>query len=139
MTRDIKSLCCLTKQNNPTIFLHFFINTANGSVLFQLTMALILFTKPLSMDVSHSVFFWLFSVVFFFFFNPQVSLPIRPQLPRKPLPLSSLYLPQVSNSSGISLTLHNLSLLSQRCRYSLGQLKADLSGRWAHPYLVSSL
>lgn len=41
MTRDIKSLCCLTKPNKPTIFLHFFINAAKGSVLFRLTMALI--------------------------------------------------------------------------------------------------
>lgn len=66
MTRDIKSLCCLTKQNNPTIFLHFFINTAKGSVLFKLTMALILFTKSLSMDVSHTCSFGFFLRFFFF-------------------------------------------------------------------------
>lgn len=67
------------------------------------------------------------------FFNPQISLPIRPQLPEKLLHVSRLYLPRVSNCSGVSLTLHNLSLLSTSCRYSLGQLKADLPGRWAHP------
>lgn len=57
MTRDIKSLCCLTKPNKPTIFLHFFINAAKGSVLFRLTMALILSAKSLSMGLLR--FLWL--------------------------------------------------------------------------------
>lgn len=64
MTRDIKSLCCLTKPNKPTIFLHFFINTAKLSVLFQLTVGLILLAKPLSMGLPHSLYGFFGCVLF---------------------------------------------------------------------------
>lgn len=67
MTSDIKSLCCLTKAKKPATFLHFFMNTAKGSVLFQLTVALILCANAFIYG-SSAEFAWGGVLVCFFFF-----------------------------------------------------------------------